>query len=302
LFQAINILGIALLFYKLHKAFGSENVNWLDRASQLLTKSEKAVHGHKPSFLCGISGPLACRAAVSYRLGDVEKSKQAVKSILKLADLVVEDTELPDELLFGRAGYLYSLLFVTREIDRDAVSGEVVTQVVEAIIGSGKKLASQVKSSCPLMYMWHESYYLGAAHGLAGIFFQLMRSPMIMSEPNLRHMVEQSVEYLMKLRLPSGNYPSSLHSREKDKLIHWCHGAPGFLHMFLQAFEVYGKETYILEAQSCADVIWQRGMLRKGYGLCHGVAGNGYGFLMLYKRTRNLKYLYRALKVRTCSL
>lgn len=49
----------------------------------------------------------------------------------------------------------------------------------------------------------------------------------------------------------------------------------------------------------CSDVIWQRGLLRKGYGICHGTSGNGYSFLSLYHLTQDKKYLYRACKVRT---
>lgn len=52
------------------------------------------------------------------------------------------------------------------------------------------------------------------------------------------------------------------------------------------------------EAMECSDVIWQRGLLRKGYGICHGTSGNGYSFLSLYHLTQDKKYLYRACKVR----
>lgn len=45
-------------------------------------------------------------------------------------------------------------------------------------------------------------------------------------------------------------------------------------------------------------MIWQYGLLKKGYGLCHGTAGNAYSFLALYSLTQNMKYLYRACKVR----
>ena len=42
------------------------------------------------------------------------------------------------------------------------------------IISSGKKLAERESSECPLMYEWHDKKYLGAAHGLVGIFYTLM--------------------------------------------------------------------------------------------------------------------------------
>ncbi|MEQ2190203.1 Glutathione S-transferase lancl1, partial [Goodea atripinnis] len=59
---------------------------------------------------------------------------------------------------------------------------------------------------------------------------------------------------------------------------------------------VFKEEKYLKEAADCAEVIWQRGLLRKGYGICHGTAGNGYAFLTLYKLTQEKKYLYRACK------
>lgn len=96
---------------------------------------------------------------------------------------------------------------------------------------------------------------MGAAHGVAGIFFILMRvsnflnifvhyislafqTPGFTNNKPLKDLVRRSVDYLITLRFPSGNYPSSLRSRENDKLVHWCHGAPGFIHMFIQAYRV----------------------------------------------------------------
>ena len=35
-------------------------------------------------------------------------------------------------------------------------------------------------------------------------------------------------------------------------------------------------------------------MLKKGPGICHGVAGNGYAFLLLYRLTRDAVHLQRA--------
>lgn len=64
---------------------------------------------------------------------------------------------------------------------------------------------------------------------------------------------------------------------------------------------MFREEKYLKDAVECSDVIWQRGLLRKGYGLCHGTAGNGYAFLSLYHLTQDRKYLYRACKVRPLS-
>ena len=56
-------------------------------------------------------------------------------------------------------------------------------------------------------------------------------------------------------------------------------------HLLLTAHQVWGEDTdkYILAAKRAGDLVWERGLLKKGPGLCHGVAGNGYTFLHLYQ-------------------
>lgn len=46
-----------------------------------------------------------------------------------------------------------------------------------AILESGKNLSREEKKTerCPLLYEWHKKQYVGAAHGLAGIYYMLMQ-------------------------------------------------------------------------------------------------------------------------------
>ena len=62
-------------------------------------------------------------------------------------------------------------------------------------------------------------------------------------------------------------------------------------------FQVFGDAKYLEEAKKCSEAIWSRGLLKKGYGICHGTAGNAYAFLELFNVTNNQMYLYRAWKV-----
>ena len=48
-----------------------------------------------------------------------------------------------------------------------------------------------------------------------------------------------TLDYLLSLQLPSGNFPSSLAQAHSDRLVHWCHGAPGFVHLMSQAYQVH---------------------------------------------------------------
>lgn len=56
-------------------------------------------------------------------------------------------------------------------------------------------------------------------------------------------------------------------------------------------------QQYLYDALQCGEVVWHYGLLKKGYGLCHGAAGNAYTFLALYRHTQDPKHLYRACMV-----
>ena len=60
---------------------------------------------------------------------------------------------------------------------------------------------------------------------------------------------------------------------------------------------MFGDERFLSAAVRCGEVVWERGILRKGCGLCHGTAGNAFAFLQLYGITGNPVYVARAVKV-----
>lgn len=83
------------------------------------------------------------------------------------------------------------------------------------------------------------------------------------------------------------------------------HVSSHFLHCGkfpLFSCKVFGKEKYLDAALKCGEVVWSHGLLKKGYGICHGVAGNAYTFLCLFKQTGDQKYLHRAIKVGSLDL
>lgn len=84
------------------------------------------------------------------------------------------------------------------------------------------------------MYEWHGKKYCGAAHGLAGIMHVLMEMEL---KPDEHELVKGTLRYMIKNRFPSGNYPSSEDS-ETDRLVHWCHGAPGIALTLAKAAKV----------------------------------------------------------------
>jgi hypothetical protein len=73
-------------------------------------------------------------------------------------------------------------------------------------------------------------------------------------------------------------------------LMQFCHGAPGFVTCLSQFPDATLDDLLI----AAGEAIWEAGPLTKGASLCHGTAGNGYAFLVLYQRTRQEIWLDRA--------
>ncbi|XP_038616255.1 lanC-like protein 2 [Tachyglossus aculeatus] len=288
--------GIALLYLQLYRVTSDQA--YLLRSLDYVKRTLRNLNGRRITFLCGDAGPLAVGAVVYHKLKSDSEAKECIAKLLQLQRTIAStDSDLPDELLYGRAGYLYALLYLNTEIGPDTVPQSTLREVVSAIIESGKNLSREERKTerCPLLYQWHRKQYVGAAHGMAGIYYVLMQPASNVDQETLTELLKPSIDYVRHKKFRSGNYPSSL-SNETDRLVHWCHGAPGVIHMLLQAYKTFKEEKYLKDAMECSDVIWQRGLLRKGYGICHGTAGNGYSFLSLYHLTQDKKYLYRACK------
>lgn len=57
--------------------------------------------------------------------------------------------------------------------------------------------------------------------------------------------------------------------------------------------KVFKGEEFVQAAIDAGDVVWNRGLLKR-VGICHGISGNAYVFLSLYRLTGKPEYLYRA--------
>jgi lantibiotic modifying enzyme len=77
--------------------------------------------------------------------------------------------------------------------------------------------------------------------------------------------------------------------RDGQIRLQWCHGAPGIVATAIS----YLPLELVLAG---AEAIWRAGPHgpRKGAGLCHGTAGNGYALLKTFERTGDEQWLDRA--------
>jgi lantibiotic modifying enzyme len=155
-------------------------------------------------------------------------------------------------------------------------------------------------------YMWTQDLYghtvqlLGAGHGFVGNVYPLLRGAALLDSARREELYERCAKTLrVTCALENGeaNWPQGIGTPRPGrthKLMQWCHGAPGVI-TALAASYPSGRSLEI-DALLVAggEAIWAAGPLLKGYGLCHGTAGNGYALLKLYKRTGNPLWLDRA--------
>ena len=66
--------------------------------------------------------------------------------------------------------------------------------------------------------------------------------------------------------------------------------------MLAKAYLHWKDSKYLIACIECSDLIWKKGLLKKGPSICHGIAGHGIAHLLVYRLTNDEKYLYRAYK------
>jgi lantibiotic modifying enzyme len=75
---------------------------------------------------------------------------------------------------------------------------------------------------------------------------------------------------------------------------HWCHGAPGSIPLLIEAYQTFKVQDYLDSALKAGKCVWKKGLLKKGFGLCHGTCGNAYSLMALYRATGDVLWQQRA--------
>lgn len=298
--------GVAYMYYHLSKnlQLQQHREKFLARAEQYLKPALAVLKKNTritdvPGFILGHCGVYAVAAALYNAAGNKELSEQYMNLYYKAADLCKEKYFLSfgsDELFVGRAGYVAGALWLATETNTPLKNKDIF-DICDVMVTSGREYSRNARSSSPLMYSYYDVEYLGAAHGLCSILQILLSVPgYLEARPKEAKDIRASVDYLLSLQDQEGNFPCATDEirRGKNELIHWCHGAPGVIYMLAKAFLKWNDEKYLKACEKCTECVWRKGLLTKGPGICHGIAGNGYVFMLMYRLTGEMKYLYRA--------
>ena len=191
-----------------------------------------------------------------------------------------------------------------------ALIDDTTDRVIEAVMAS------------PRPWKWHGTAYLGAVHGMTGILTQIL-----LSRPDMAAELEPDLGALLSYQYDDddydrnatgggrgsrssgsgGNWPSSI-PPGKDRLVQFCHGAPGIVTSLVSLRRIYAAaaaaaasrsrrrhhhhdsngdsnghvntskallrriDRAIARGRRC---IMSRGLLTKEPCLCHGISGNG---------------------------
>ncbi|CAH2242304.1 jg25218 [Pararge aegeria aegeria] len=297
----VGITGVSYMFYYLSKnpLLSSNKSSYIEKAVEYLTPAIETSAGDKTSFLLGDAGTHALAAVLKREIGD-ETFSDHLKTYKSLYGQYLNPKFLKcggDEFFVGRAGYLAGALWASRELQAQIFTNEELYKICDVIIDSGREYSRKHGSSCPLMYHYYNTEYLGAAHGISFILQMLLSVPgYLQHNKSAANDIQCTVDFILSLQTEEGNWPCCMEEigLPEHKLLHWCHGAPGTVYLMAKAYLVFKDEKFCNACIKAGEVIWNKGLLRKGPGICHGVAGNGYVFLVLFRLTGDEKYLYRA--------
>ena len=128
---------------------------------------------------------------------------------------------------------------------------------------------------------WQDNLYLGMAHGRAGPYYALLRwaKETGWRPPNWLH---QALLHYATLATPQehGIRWGAHEHRPEAHMNSWCNGAPGQIHLYSLAYDIYRDERFLITARESADYCLHEKMHSHGH-ICCGAAGAAYALLAL---------------------
>ena len=176
-----------------------------------------------------------------------------------LSKVLEVNESIPCEYIFGHAGTLLLLRIVAKWAP--ALADEVKP--------AQEILISRILAIGP-PWFFREKQNLGPGHGEIGILTQV-----VLTDPKRAKELEPKLIDLLGRQLDDGNWPHAADGERRD-LVHWCHGAPGFVVSLMALREYFPDVRDEIDAaiKKGRELIWEKGVLRKEPNLCDGTTGN----------------------------
>ncbi|KAJ6648446.1 LanC-like protein 3 like [Pseudolycoriella hygida] len=327
--RKLNLLvgnaGIAYMFLKMHHSpHDFSDLQPLFHAQEYITDAKNKIPPHSklqnqsdPCALLNGSAGIYCVSAVISSLWSQDAAMRRdvinFNSGFEMCKLIDFTEHGRDSLFVGRAGYLSGVYFLNKHIKHMGYNDDQIMEVCRLIIESGREYSMMKGSRFPLLYPYYDCEHLGALYGLSSILLVLLASPLFHRCPDSDEflhisedtydLVQSTVDRLLEFQDEEGHFPATVEDNEVPyqcmklpSLVQWCTDSPGIIYLLIKSYEIFRDVKYLDAARKVTDVIWKYGLLTAGPSLCHGVAGNGYAFLVMYRVTGETKFLYRAFR------
>jgi hypothetical protein len=183
-------------------------------------------------------------------------------------------------------------------------TGEV--RWAEAFRSSAAQLFADLERSPSVgAAVWNQHLYgvraahIGAGHGFAGNVAPVLVGRELLAPTEFERWREAAMTTAQATAIVAGeyaNWPQSIDGHRPGRtarLVQWCHGAPGVV-IALGTLCDGSERSFDALLLGGGELVWRAGPLRKGAGLCHGTAGNGYALLRLFAQTQDERWLERA--------
>jgi lantibiotic modifying enzyme len=211
-------------------------------------------------------GAKAMLAAILHQMDRKEEALNEANDLISQLYALAEKVPSTEcDVLYGRAGVIQAILFLRKELECASLGKDVVVHLARHVISEGRRCASTSNTGLALLWEFHITNYLGAAHGVVGILHTLLsltpeELQSLEESHNAGPLIRQTIDQLDNFCWPSGNLQistkamgtrsgSGFRSRSGDQLVHWCHGAPGHILLLVKAYTIFENDQYLQRAR-----------------------------------------------------
>ena len=212
----------------------------------------------------------------------------------------------------GLGGFLYAGILANEYFGNHTISDEYITNLAHYEVELGLKTAKAAGTDKQILlykFAYEADCHLpGSAEGSGGATKMLLEAyrrgyvPDLMTNKTYHDAIMNTLDWFVDIQLADGNIPTytddvigrkcaNVYGSDNDARVQWCHGAPSFidtLSLGAVVFDSIGETEdtavpYLNAALKAYNATWERGLLIKGLMQCHGIGGNAYTLLHLYK-------------------
>jgi len=196
----------------------------------------------------------------------------------------------------GMAGMLYGALLINSHFEAEIIDTNIIANIVYHLLDIGISTGHSLNTDYLQYESFSDCYLWGPGHGSSGIvrsvytaynMYPTALAALFNTSTKYYSALKNTMDFYCSIQLEDGNMPTntqggceSHYGNDSDARVQWCHGAPGFINVFLEGSLLFASSdsaaatNYKLAGLRAMNSTWDRGLLVKGSMYCHGIGGN----------------------------